>query len=59
MKDFALNTIISVDLDEVEEFVTSEKFTDFLLSNTTDFSVAAFVLQILLDEIKKVKEEEK
>ncbi len=36
---------------EVREFVESAKFTQFLLNNTTNFSVAAFVLQAVLDRL--------
>ena len=47
---------VSVDIEEVEQFVMSEKFSDFLLNNTTDFGVAAFVLQTLIDKINELKE---
>ena len=46
---------IDVDIKEVETFVTSDKFRNFLLSNTTDFGTAAFVLQTLLEKIDEVK----
>lgn len=46
-----LNTEMIVDPKEVREFVESEKFIQFLLNNTTDFSVAAFVLQAVLDRL--------
>lgn len=51
---------LMVDIDNVKKFITSEKFTNFLVSNTTDFGTAAFVLQTLLekiDELKKMEEE--
>ena len=51
---------ISVDIEDVEEFVISDKFRDFLLENTTDFGTAAFILQSLLeaidDAINRLKE---
>lgn len=47
-----------VDLLSVEEFVKSDKFTSFLLENTTDFGMAAFVLQTLLDKIEELKSAE-
>lgn len=50
---YKLDTTMSVSLKEVEEFVTSDKFTQFLLNNTTDLSVAAYVLQTLLNAIEK------
>lgn len=47
---------VSVDIENVEEFITSDKFRDFLLNNTTDFGTAAFILQTLLDAINDLKE---
>lgn len=47
---------VSVDIKEVEEFITNEKFTKFLLENTTDFGVAAFILQSLLSAVEEAKE---
>lgn len=46
-----INTEMTVDPKEVREFVESEKFIQFLLNNTTDFSVAAFILQTVLDRL--------
>ena len=42
---------VEVDLDEVKELVESPDFAQFLLSHTTQFSSAAFILQTLLDAI--------
>ena len=42
-----------VELEEVKAFITSEAFTGFLLDNTTDFSIAAYILQTLLNQIDK------
>ena len=47
---------VSVDIENVEEFITSDKFRDFLLNNTTDFGTAAFILQTLLNAINDLKE---
>ena len=55
---FELNTTMSVHLGDVEEFILSDDFRDFLLSNTTNFAVAAFILQTLLDRLDEIKEEE-
>ena len=49
---------VSVDLENVEQFITSDKFTKFLIENTTEFSTAAFVLQTLLDRVEELKEME-
>ena len=48
---------IDIDIIDIENFVTSDKFRDFLLSNTTDFGTAAFVLQTLLEKIDELKGE--
>ena len=50
---------LMVDIDNVEEFITSEKFTNFLVSNTTEIGTAGFILQVLLDKIEEIKSEEK
>ena len=50
---------VSIDmevLEEVEATVTSDKFAQYLLSNTTDFVVAAFIMQTLLNAIDEAKE---
>ena len=47
-----------VDIAETEAFITSEKFTDFLVNNTTDIGTAGFILQVLLDKIDEIKSEE-
>ena len=47
---------VSVDIEEVQKFVMSDEFRNFLLDNTSDFGVAAFILQTLLESIDKAKE---
>lgn len=37
-------------LEEYSRFIRSDKFVDFLLSNITDFAVAALILQTLNDK---------
>lgn len=46
---------IGVDLNAVEEYVTSDKFAQFLLNTTTDFGTAAFVMQETLNAIQRAK----
>lgn len=46
---------IDVNIKDVEQFITSEKFTTFLTSNTTNFGTAAFVLQTLLEKLDEIK----
>ena len=43
-------------LDEVEATVTNDEFVQYLLSHTTDFASAAFIIQTLLDAIDEAKE---
>ena len=45
------NTEMTVDVNEVREFIESDKFVQFLLNNTTDFSVAAFILQAVFNAL--------
>ena len=40
---------MTVNMDNIKEFIENEKFHQFLLSNTTEFETAAWVLQTLLD----------
>ena len=47
---------IEVDLNEVREFIEDPDFSYFLLEHTTNFNVAAFILQTLLDATKPVDE---
>ena len=53
------NTELSIDLDNVEKYITSDKFAQFLLNTTTDFGTAAFILQTLLDRVKELKGDDK
>ena len=43
-------------LEEVEATVTNDKFAQYLLSHTTDFVAAAFILETLLSAIDEAKE---
>lgn len=52
-----MNMDMTVNLEDVREFIESQKFTQFLLSNTTEFSTAAFILQTLLDKIEELDAE--
>lgn len=38
-------------LNEVDKFVRSNKFTNFLLNNATDLDIPAFILTVLFTEI--------
>ena len=50
-----MNMEMTVNLIDAEEFVKSEKFTRFLLDNTTDFSTAGFILTVLFNEIDRLR----
>lgn len=43
-------------LDEVEATVTNEGFAQYLLSHTTDFASAAFIMQSVLNALYEAKE---
>ena len=49
---------VDVDINNVKEFVLSDKFRDFLMSETTEFGTAAFVLQTLLEKIDEIEADE-
>ena len=49
-----LNTTVSVDLEDVKRFIESDKFSQFLLNNTTDFATAAFVLQTVHERVEEL-----
>jgi len=46
------NMEVEVNLDEVSRIVKSEAFARFLLDQTTDFTAAAYILQVLLDRLE-------
>lgn len=46
---------IELDIKNIEEFVLSDEFRNFLMSKTTNFGTAAFVLQTLLEKIDEIK----
>ena len=43
---------IEVDLNEVKNTIEAPEFAEYLLSHTTQFSSAAFILQTLLDAVE-------
>lgn len=50
---------VSVDIEDVENFVLSDDFRKYLLNKTTNIGTAAFILQSLLDAIEKAKGDKK
>ena len=46
------------DLNDIKEFVSSDKFANFLINNTTNFGTAIFVLQTLIEKIDELEKEE-
>ena len=50
-----LNTKITIDLEEVEKFLHSDEYINWLLNNTTDFTIAAFVLQAGFDALENAR----
>lgn len=43
----------TVDLDEVKRVIEAPEFAQYLLSHTTEFGTAAFILQTLLDAVEE------
>ena len=50
------DTEMTIDLDEVKDFIESNKFTRFLLDTAPSFETAAFVLQSLLNAVEEAKQ---
>ena len=46
---------MEINIEDVEAFVTNADFHRYLLDNTADFAVAAFILQTLLDTVDQLK----
>ena len=55
MKDFSMDMTMDVNLDELTQFV-EEDLPGLLLNNTTDFGIAAFCLQAVMDAIETAKQ---
>ena len=49
---------IDLDIQNIKEFVLGDEFCHFLMSKTTNFGTAAFVLQTLLEKIDEIEEGE-
>lgn len=47
---------MTVNTDNLKEFIENEEFHQFLLSHTTDFATAAWVLQTLLEAYSEAEE---
>lgn len=47
----------TVDLKDVKDFIESDKFTQFLINNTTDIGTALFILQTISDKLEELMEE--
>ena len=48
---------LTVNLDEVTNFIENSDFTKFLLDNTTDVNVPAFILSAVYEKIQMCKKE--
>lgn len=46
-----------VDLKEVERIIESDDLAQFLLSHTSDFGSALFILQTVHDRLEEIKKE--
>ena len=47
---------VELNIKNIEEFILSDNFRNFLMSNTTDFGTAAFIMQALLEKVDELKE---
>ena len=47
---------MTVNMEQLREFIENEEFHQFLLSHTTDFGTAAWVLQTLLEAYSEAEE---
>ena len=45
---------VSVDIEELEQFLISDKFREFLLKES-NFEITAFILQTLFDRLDEIK----
>ena len=52
MEKVEWKTEVEVNLDEVARVVRSESFARYLLDETEDFAVAAYILQALIDRLE-------
>lgn len=50
---------IELDIEKIEEFITSDNFIQFIINNTTQFDTAAFILQTLTEKLNEIKQENK
>ena len=48
---------VTVDLEEVKQVIESPDFAQYLLSHTTQFTTAAFILQTLLDAVDEAAQQ--
>lgn len=51
-----LNREITVDIDEIIEFIKNEDFINYMLEHTEDISVPAFILQATYNELNRIEE---
>lgn len=54
---FDLNSTIDLDINEVENFCKQE-LPNILIGNCSDFAIAAFILQTVLEKINEIRAEE-
>lgn len=46
---------LTLNIEEFERFISSKNFIQFILNNTTDLSIAAFIIQVLRDKVEELK----
>ena len=49
---------VKIDLNEVEKFIKSDNFIQFMMNNTTNIGgIPSFILQTILDKIDELRKE--
>ena len=52
----AINFTMEIDIDEVKKLVYSDEFSEFLFSHSTNFSTAAYIMQLCFDGVDHLEE---
>ncbi len=52
-----MDMTIDIDLNEVEKFIKSDNFIQFMMNNTTNIGIPSFILQTILDKIDELRKE--
>ena len=56
--NISLDMNLSVDLKDVEDFIYSDNFANYLINNAPNFETAGFIFQSLIDMVEEIKNKE-